>query len=122
MPDKPIENLPPHDRRRFFTAGLARLIGSVSDVIEKRLPFELPQYRPILRPPGALPEPEFLKTCFRSGSCADACPAHAIVLRPAAAGDEQRATPYVDPDLSACVVCDELACMKACPSGALRLV
>ena len=33
-----------------------------------------------------------------------------------------RGTPYIDPDLAACVVCDELSCMKACPSGALKLV
>lgn len=33
-----------------------------------------------------------------------------------------RGTPYVDPDKQACVICDELACMKACPSGALKLV
>src|SRR5438105_4041700 len=122
MSERPIEKLPPHGRRQFFTAGFARLIGSISEVVEKRLPFELPQYRPVLRPPGALPEKDFLATCFRSGSCADACPAHAIALRTADAGESQRGTPYIDPDLSACVVCDELACMKVCPSGALRLV
>src|SRR3989442_15968469 len=103
MPDNPIERVPPHDRRRFFATGLSRLLGSISNVIEKRLPFELPQYRPILRPPGALAEKEFLATCFRSGSCADACPAKAISLRPASAGDSQRGTPYVGADMSACV-------------------
>jgi ferredoxin-type protein NapG len=40
----------------------------------------------------------------------------------AAEDPEQTGTPYIDPDLAACVVCEELACMKACPSGALKLV
>src|SRR5690606_16712159 len=77
--------------------------------------------RTMVRPPGALPEKDFLDTCYRCGNCIDVCPARAI--RPMSQGDVERAgTPYIDADLSACVVCDELACMKACPSGALQLV
>ena len=121
MPPEPIEDLPPHDRRGFFLAGLSRLVGPLSDLIESKLPIPLPIIRTTLRPPGAISETAFLETCLRCGRCADACPADAIAL---ATGDDPKfsGTPYVDPDSQACVICDELACMKVCPSGALQLV
>ncbi len=110
---------PAPGRRRFFRESFARLISPVGDFLEKRL--GLPSPRPLLRPPGALPEAEFLNTCLRCGSCVEACPAEAIFG--CKNGDpETNDTPVIDPDLAACVVCDELSCMKSCPSGALRLV
>jgi ferredoxin-type protein NapG len=69
-----------------------------------------------LRPPGALPEAQFLQTCQRSGECVTACPAQAIRLEPGKAGG----APYIDADFAACVVCTGLKCMSVCPSGALR--
>lgn len=121
-----LDNLP-HDRRSMFRIGLRKILKPVAEVIESRieeLRIPLPQAslpRTVLRPPGALPEKEFLDTCYRCGNCMDVCPARCI--RSMSSGDAERAgTPYIDPDLSACVVCDELACMKACPSGALKLV
>ena len=121
MAKRTIDDLPPHDRRRFFRAGLLKLVGPLAAAVEKRLPAEFTTIRTSLRPPGALSEKAFLDTCFRSGACADACPANAIVL---SVSDDARTngTPYVEPNTQACVVCDELACMKVCPSGALRLV
>jgi MauM/NapG family ferredoxin protein len=108
-------------RRAVFLKGLGRLIQPLAQFIEDRVDIPLPVLRTVLRPPGALPEREFLQTCYRCGNCMDVCPARCI--RPMSGADlEQSGTPYIDPDLSACVICDELACMKACPSGALRLV
>jgi MauM/NapG family ferredoxin protein len=119
MADRRLEDLPPHDRRGFFTAGLARLLRPLADAIEERLPVALSAVRCPLRPPGAIPERDFLATCFRCGSCADACPASAIALTQDQS-EETRGTPYIDPDAGACVICDGLACMEACPSGALK--
>jgi len=111
----------PHDRRAMFRLGLKRLMEPVAQFLEERLQIPLPIPRTVLRPPGALPEREFLAACYRCGNCVDICPAKAI--RSMSTDEiEQRGTPYVDPDLAACVVCDELSCMKACPSGALKLV
>lgn len=121
MGDERFENRPPHDRRQFFAAGLGRLLRPLADAIERRLPMALPVVRDVLRPPGAQSEREFLDTCFRCGACADACPAHCIRLMQTD-NDLLAGTPTIDPDLAACVICDELACMKACPSGALKLV
>ncbi|QDV91138.1 quinol dehydrogenase periplasmic component [Phycisphaerae bacterium RAS2] len=119
MPD-PLDNLPPQDRRGFFAEGLRRLMRPLADAIEKRLPESFIAAAP-LRPPGALPEIEFLDTCHRCGRCAESCPADAITLS-VSMDDRVRGTPTVTPARQACVVCDELACMKVCPSGALRLV
>lgn len=123
MADEHIEKQPPHDRRNFFRSSLSRLLGPAADFLEKRLPksLPLPMLPPALRPPGALPERSFLETCFRCGQCTDSCPADAIQLWE---GDDEdlRGTPFIDPDKRGCVICDELSCMKGCPSGALRLV
>jgi ferredoxin-type protein NapG len=74
----------------------------------------------ILRPPGALPDEDFEKACSKCGLCVQACPVKCIVIdAEARIGD---GFPYILPALAPCVVCDELACMKACPTGALKLV
>jgi len=94
-----------------------------------------PEARPVpcLRPPGALPETEFVATCIRCGRCADACPNRAIVAFTEDSGKDlsmkpgrgQRGTPVIFPRRQACMLClgvpgDELLCTAACPSGALR--
>ncbi len=74
----------------------------------------------ILRPPGALPADDFEKTCSKCALCVQACPVKCITID--AEAKIGGGFPYILPALAPCVVCDELACMKACPSGALKLV
>jgi len=106
----------PSDRRNFFRLAAARMLGPVSDFIEERTAEQpLPVY---LRPPGALDEAAFLQTCQHCGDCVQACPADAIFSLGTNTGDA-RGTPVIDPDTAACVVCSDLACTHACPSGAL---
>ena len=89
----------------------------------------------VVRPPGALPEEDFLATCIRCGRCADACPNCAILAFTEETGKDlamkpgpgQRGTPVIFPRRQACMLCsgipgDELLCTGACPSGALRLI
>lgn len=72
----------------------------------------------VLRPPGALPETDFLSTCSRCGKCAEACPAECIVLDPQTGSG----APHILAERKPCVMCDDRACMNVCPSGALQLL
>jgi len=73
---------------------------------------------PILRPPGAVNESDFLDQCTRCGDCISACPHDALFEAPArfraAAG-----TPMFDPVVQACLMCDEMPCISACGPAVL---
>lgn len=68
------------------------------------------------RPPGALPEEEFLSRCIHCYLCQDVCPPGCIQMKPDDEFDRQ--TPYIIPRLKACTLC--LKCGEVCPTGALR--
>ena len=71
----------------------------------------------ILRPPGALPESNFLNVCERCQACVEACPADAI--RPIEVEGPLKGTPGIVAAEQPCVVCVDLDCMTACPTNAL---
>lgn len=71
-----------------------------------------------LRPPGALPEADFLRACTKCDDCLVACPARCIVRVPD--GEPDARTPILLPASRACVLCSNLACTHACAPGALR--
>lgn len=71
-----------------------------------------------VRPPGVENESDFLQSCLRCGLCVQACPYDtlklATLLSPVASG-----TPYFDARRVPCEMCEDIPCVKACPSGAL---
>ena len=71
-----------------------------------------------LRPPGALAEDDFLAACVRCGLCVRDCPYATLKLSdladPVATG-----TPYFNARSVPCEMCDDIPCVKACPTGAL---
>lgn len=115
----------PVERRGFFKDVFRSLMEPAVDYIEEKLePFvPMGDYTPerFLRPPGAQYEHIFVNQCERNGKCVEVCPVQAIQVMvsddPALDG-----TPFIVPTEQACVVCDGLECMKACPSGALELI
>ena len=71
-----------------------------------------------LRPPGALPEDDFLNACARCFKCGNACPNDCIHFAPLRDGLEQAFTPYINARERGCVLCG--ACADVCPTGALK--
>ena len=71
-----------------------------------------------LRPPAALPEPDFLRTCIKCGQCAEACPYDTLIM--SKPGDNvPMGTPYFIPRDVPCYMCTDIPCVPVCPTGAL---
>lgn len=73
----------------------------------------------LLRPPGAQDEDDFSARCIRCGKCVEACPYRAIHVVNDFTSISS-GTPYLDVRATACRMCEDFPCVKACPSGALR--
>ncbi len=71
-----------------------------------------------IRPPGARAEGEFLGACIRCGLCVRDCPPKILDLakpgQPVAAG-----TPFFTARTGPCEMCEDIPCVKACPTSAL---
>lgn len=100
--------------KTFKSLGLATAGGLVwSGFIEESKSAPL-----ILRPPGALPEKQFLASCTKCGMCVEACPYDALTL--AKPGDSKPVgTPYFIPRANPCYMCKDIPCVPACPTGSL---
>ncbi|MCP4896137.1 MAG: 4Fe-4S dicluster domain-containing protein [bacterium] len=72
-----------------------------------------------LRPPGALPEAEFLARCIKCGSCTSSCPYQTIRQASWSAGLAV-GTPVIHPRETPCYLC--MICPEVCPTGALEPV
>lgn len=72
-----------------------------------------------VRPPGSVPEKEFLEMCIRCGECFKACPNDVLQVQGFAQGLEGLWTPVVNANWAGCESsCN--ACGQVCPTGAIR--
>ncbi len=99
--------------RGFCGMSLVGLVLGVYSEVGKTHPVN------ILRPPGAwADENKFLGLCVRCGLCVRSCPYECLRLatfgEPIAAG-----TPYYTAAKYPCYMCQDIPCVKACPTAAL---
>jgi ferredoxin len=72
-----------------------------------------------VRPPGSVPEQQFLQLCIRCGACFKACPNNVLQPMSFQQGLEGLWTPRVVADWAGCESsCN--ACGQVCPTGAIR--
>lgn len=71
-----------------------------------------------IRPPGALPEEDFLGACIRCGLCVRDCPYNILYLGEMGE-DVATGTPYFVARTGPCEMCEDIPCVKACPTNAL---
>jgi len=109
------------DRRKFIL-GSARAVGlmALGGLVWSAYIDEATASKLLLRPPGALSENDFLKTCIKCGMCVEACPYETLVL--ATPGDNKPlGTPFFEPRKVPCYMCPDIPCVPVCPSGALDI-
>ena len=116
---------PEFDRRNLLKQGVhffakpaiekvQNKIDSVNETVDK-----ITKRVPLIRPPGAITERQFLQACTRCDECLHACPKDAIQRVPKKMGFLIAGSPYIDPKKIPCVMCTDLPCIPACPDGAL---
>jgi len=73
----------------------------------------------LIRPPGAVPEPDFLARCVRCGECMKACPTNTLQPIGLVSGFTAFASPVITPQRGPCEpLCT--VCGQVCPTGAVR--
>jgi len=114
---KKIKNIDFNKRRFLKTAGLSVLTvgffkAGFSDPVSKSK---------VVRPPGSLPEDEFLDRCVRCGECIKICSTSGKGLQPAVleAGLDGMWSPILKPKIGYCEYNCNL-CGKVCPTGAIQ--
>lgn len=115
-------------RRQFF-AGLAhtavdraqRVGQSIQAATLSRTGGDKPEPAPYLRPPGALDESAFRQACTGCTDCLEACPYDAIRRLGPEFGDAG-STPAIIVRETPCYLCQDMPCITACTTGALRPV
>ncbi|QLI82161.1 ferredoxin-type protein NapG [Chitinibacter fontanus] len=109
------------NRRQFFkdsaaACGGAVLLGSGLTILASQQASALPAQA--LRPPGALIEDLFQQACVHCGLCVRDCPYDTLKLASLGEGIGW-GTPYFTARQVPCEMCEDLPCVKACPTGAL---
>ncbi|KAA6231145.1 ferredoxin-type protein NapG [Campylobacter sp. LR264d] len=71
-----------------------------------------------LRPPGADDEEKFISKCIRCGLCVKACPYDTLKLA-TMLDSPKTGTPFYEARKVPCRLCDDIPCIRDCPTGAL---
>lgn len=106
-------------RSDFLRNGFRFIRNYLADSIDKTIEKKVNKLIvPLLRPPGAINELDFLLKCTRCDDCIIACP-HKAIVRAGSKHGTAMGTPYIDPKNAPCLLCDDLPCVKFCSESAL---
>ncbi len=117
--EKPVEKEPKQtdiDKRsviKGLVSGLGAMFLFKTNFLAKRVNPKL------VRPPGSLPEPNFLSLCIKCGNCMRICPNNFLQPTMFEAGLEGMYTPIGNARKGFCSPTCTL-CSKACPTGAIK--
>ncbi|MHB8900813.1 MAG: 4Fe-4S binding protein [Thermoguttaceae bacterium] len=121
-PSKAAAKAASRSRRRFVRGVLGGAAGGLAGMFLLRA---TPQARGsigsqlLVRPPGSLPEREFLSRCTGCGMCMRICPTGCLQPTLAEAGLEGLWTPHAVARIGRCEN-DCILCGNVCPTGAIR--
>lgn len=120
---EPPQTSPRVTRRQLIFAGLAGLAwaslartNAGAELSVRQLPISSPF---LIRPPGSLPEEEFLSRCLRCGLCMKVCPTGGLQPALSEAGLEGFWTPVLVPRMGECAP-ECTACGEVCPTQAIQ--
>ena len=118
---KKVNDPPVHEtalsRRGLLTGVAAGVVTSVAIGFSSRR--AVAGLAPPIRPPGSVPEDEFLELCIRCGECFKACPNNVLQPMGFQNGLDSLWTPEAVPNWSGCEPsCNN--CGQVCPTGAIR--
>lgn len=114
-----VQEKPAMDRRATLASAFAGALlvpaGRIANWPDKA-------YSPhVIRPPGSVPEREFLERCIRCAECMKVCPNNALHPALFEAGPEGAWTPILIPRIGycehSCVLCGQV-----CPTGAIQKI
>jgi len=123
------------NKRRKFMATTLQSVGltALGGLLWSGYSDEVKASPLVLRPPGALPEEDFLRACIKCGLCAEACVNRDSnrnkdgskrdgTLQMAKGGSHKLiGTPFFIPTEVPCFMCDDIPCVPVCPSEALDM-
>ncbi len=123
------------ERRRFFTLMTQNIgLGAMGGLLWAGYADKAKSSPLTLRPPAALDEEDFVKTCIKCGLCSEACfnrpqnidketgKQRPTTLKMAKAGDDAMiGTPFFIPTEVPCYMCDDIPCVPVCPTEALDI-
>lgn len=124
---KPVNEPPTNEtkmgRRGFLASGIGGLTGIAGGLIMgKAIKASNPRQDDTklpVRPPGSVPEKDFLELCIRCGECFKVCPNNVLQAEGFEQGWEGLWTPKVAADWAGCEPsCN--SCGQVCPTGAIR--
>jgi polyferredoxin len=113
-PEK-LESVNLSRRKLLLTTGVSLLAAPLFKIT----PAEQRATAKLIRPPGAVPEPEFLNRCVKCGVCMKACPTNGLQPALSEAGPEGIWTPVLVPRTGYCEYYCSL-CSQVCTTGAIK--